>query len=165
MPLLLESKDRAFAVFQTLEDRKIQETAARNSEVQGDAVLAECTWQAEGRPVLRRWWRSARFAILPAATRQNAVINGRSLRVHLVVPDMGLHFDEVVRVEVVVLGHTVVVPSKTFDGVRFIPERQHLEMCFIRFGAAQTPRATISSRRQILGKRNPTHKVQVFITL
>lgn len=35
MPLLLESKDRAFAVFQTLEHRKIHDTVAQNLEVQG----------------------------------------------------------------------------------------------------------------------------------
>ena len=38
-------------------------------------------------------------------------------------------------------------------------------MRYICFCAVQTPRATISARRQILGKRNPPHEIQIFITL
>src|ERR1700679_4084848 len=86
---------------------------------------------------------------------------GRQLRVHLVVPDAGLHFDQVIGVEVVVLGDVVVVSGETLDGVGVVPKRQHLEMRYIGFGAAQTPRATISARRQILRKRNRPHQLKV----
>jgi hypothetical protein len=38
-------------------------------------------------------------------------------------------------------------------------------MGYICFGAVQTPRATISARRLILGKRGRPHEIQVIISL
>src|ERR1022692_1398202 len=90
---------------------------------------------------------------------------GRGLRIDFVVLDAALHFDQVLGIEVVVLGHAVVVPSETLDGVGVVPEGQHLEMRDICFCAVQTPRPSISARRQILGQRNPPHQAKVFISL
>src|SRR6266481_1101076 len=84
---------------------------------------------------------------------------------YLVMADAGLHFEQVVGIEVVVLGQVVVVPSETLDGVGVVPERQHLEMGYICCGAVETPRAAISARRLILGEGNPAHKIQVVIGL
>ena len=38
---------------------------------------------------------------------------GRGLRVHLVMPDAGFQFNQIVRIEIVVLGLAVVVSSET----------------------------------------------------
>src|SRR5580704_6970207 len=104
-----------------------------------------------------------------SASADNALLAAhlieRCLRVNLVVPDVGLHFNQIAGVEIVVLRQVVVVPGETLDGVRVFPERQHLEMRYVRFCAVQTPRATISARCQIVRKRNPPHEVQVFISL
>src|SRR4029077_7304867 len=77
--------------------------------------------------------------------------------------DASFLFDQVIGIEVVVLGYAEIVPSKPLDGVGVVPKAQHLEMRYTCFCAVQTPRAAISARCQIFGQRNPAHEAQVFI--
>src|ERR1700739_1985265 len=78
---------------------------------------------------------------------------------------MGLHFDEVFRVEVVVLGLFVVVTSKTFNRLDIVPKCEHLKMRYVSFRAVQAPGATISSCRHVFGKRYTPHELQISFTL
>ena len=73
------------------------------------------------------------------------------------MPDIGLHFDQVVRVEMIVFGLLAIVARKTFDSVDIVPKMSASQSALRAFDAVQTPGAAISLCRDVLGKRNPPH--------
>ena len=97
-----------------------------------------------------------------AATRWLGLI-GRAIRRYFVVSHMRLHFDQVVRIEIVILGQAVIVSSDALDGVGVVPERQHLEMRYLCLCAIQTPRPSVSARGPILGQRDAVYQIPVLI--
>jgi hypothetical protein len=84
--------------------------------------------------------------------------------VEIVVVDVGLHFDEVVGVEVVIFGAGVVVAGEALDGGGVLPKSEHLEMGDVGFCAGQAPGAAIAEGGLVLWKRDGAHEAKVGLT-
>ena len=79
--------------------------------------------------------------------------------------DLGFHFEQESRVEVVVFGLGQLVAREAPDRLQIVPQCKHLHVDDVALGPVQAPRTAIALDRAIVGEADVLRKSQIFFGL